>query len=72
MRIQGPEKPHRLRDVVASVLAAALGVQSDKNRARDSQYGSPRHFIIGGIIGTLVFVAAVYLAVRLVLRIAGV
>jgi divalent metal cation (Fe/Co/Zn/Cd) transporter len=72
MRIDGSDKPHGLRDVVASVLAAAFGVQSSKNRERDFQHGSPRQFIVIGIIATILFIAAVYLAVRLVLRVAGV
>lgn len=72
MRIDGPEKPHGLRDVLASVLAAALGVQSNKNRERDFKHGSAGQFIMVGIIATIGFIAAVYLTVRFVLQLAGV
>jgi len=72
MRIDRSEKPHGLREVVASVLAAAFGVQSNKNRERDFQHGSPGQFIVVGIIATILFIAAVYFVVRLVLKSAGV
>lgn len=53
--------------VVLSTVAAAFGVQSDKNRQRDFKGGSFTTFIIAGISFTLVFVLAVVLVVRLVL-----
>ncbi len=53
--------------VIKSILAAAIGVQSDKNRQRDFEQGSPLTFIIGGIIFTLLFIAAVATVVGLVL-----
>ncbi len=53
--------------VAKSVMAAAFGVQNRKNRERDFQQGKPLHFIVGGIIGTLVFILFVILLVRLVL-----
>ena len=72
MRIEEPEKPHGWRDVIAGVMAAALGVQSEKNRQRDFEHGSPRQFVIVAIIATLVFIGLVYAAVRVVLKLAGV
>ncbi len=72
MRTSDPEKPHGLADVAASVLAAALGVQSSKNRERDFRYGSLKQFVVVGIIGTILFIVAVYSMVRIVLKIAGV
>lgn len=42
--------------VIKSVLAAFLGVQSEKNRIQDFQRSSPWPFIVTGIIMTLVFV----------------
>lgn len=72
MRIDEPEKPHGLRDVVASVLAAALGVQSEKNRERDFTQGSPKQFVIVGIGATVLFIVAIYIVVRIVLKFAGV
>ena len=43
------EKNLTLRQMLGSVLAAALGVQSGKNRARDFSHGKPSHFIILGV-----------------------
>ena len=53
-------------------MAAALGVQSEKNRQRDFEHGSPRQFVVVAIIATLVFIVLVYAAVKIVLKVAGV
>lgn len=53
--------------VIKSVLAAAIGVQSDKNRTRDFEQGNPLVFIIGGIVFTLLFIITIALIVGLVL-----
>ena len=50
--------------VARSVGAAMIGVQSRKNRERDFTEGKPIHFIIGGLIGTLLFLLAVWLLVQ--------
>ncbi|MDB2621542.1 DUF2970 domain-containing protein [Porticoccaceae bacterium] len=50
-----------------SILAAAIGVQSDKNRERDFANGSPLTFIIGGFVFTFFFIATVALVVGFVL-----
>lgn len=71
MRIEESEKPHGWRDVIAGVLAAGLGVQSEKNRQRDFEHGSPRQFLIVAIIATLTFIGLVYAAVKIVLKVAG-
>jgi hypothetical protein len=57
--------------VVRSVLAAGFGVQSDRNRERDFESGNYRHFVIAGVVFTVLFVLAVVLVVRLVLHQAG-
>lgn len=54
--------------VIASVLAAAFGVQSRKNRERDFQEGSFIYFLIAGLIGTVLFVGTMYLIVSTVLE----
>lgn len=59
-------------DVVKSVLAAFFGVQSGRNRERDFRYGKPIHFILVGLLATLLFVLTVYGVVRLILWLAGV
>jgi hypothetical protein len=58
--------------MILSVLAAFFGVQSEKNRERDFQHGRPIHFILIGLIMTLLFILAVLIAVKLALRSAGV
>jgi len=46
-------------------------VQSSKNRERDFKHGKAAHFIVVGLVATVVFVTLVILAVRLALRQAG-
>lgn len=53
--------------VIGSVLAAAFGVQSNRNRERDFKHGSARAFILAGLMGTVVFILSVVLVVKLVL-----
>ncbi len=57
--------------VVSSVLAAGLGVQSSKNRERDFKQGKIGVFIAAGIVFTLFFIGAVYTVVQVVLKGAG-
>jgi hypothetical protein len=64
-------KPSMLQ-TAGSVISAALGVQSTKNRERDFRKGSPSRFVIMGIIGTILFILTVAMVVRLVLKSAGV
>jgi len=65
-------KPPTFWQMLHSVLAAALGVQSGKNRARDFTHGKASHFIALGVLFTLVFVLVliglVQLAVHLTAR----
>jgi putative flippase GtrA len=49
-------------------LAAAIGVQSEKNRQRDFESGNPGRFVVVGIIAVLVFVCVIYLVVQLVIK----
>ena len=67
-----PQAPLTLREMLQSVLAAALGVQSGKNRSRDFSRGKPSHFILLGVLFTSVFVVVLFALVRLVLHLAGV
>lgn len=57
--------------IVGSTLAAAFGVQSSRNRERDFSRGRVSHFIVAGIVFTVVFVLAVIVVVRLVLGSVG-
>jgi len=53
--------------VLQSTLAAALGVQSRKNRERDFEHGKASHFIIAGILFTLVFIGVILAIVNVIL-----
>ena len=64
---QQPKKKPNLTALVLSILAAGFGVQSDKNRERDFNQGSPLAFILGGFLFTLLFILSVALIVGLVL-----
>ena len=50
--------------VVQSVLAAFIGVQSKANKERDFKHGKPIHFIVGGLIGTAIFIFCIWLVVQ--------
>jgi len=69
----GSEQPERLNllQVISSVFAAGLGVQSSKNRQRDFKQGRFGVFIAAGIIFTLLFIGVVFTVVQLVLKNAG-
>ncbi|WP_029921879.1 DUF2970 domain-containing protein [Nevskia soli] len=66
------ERAPTLLQTAASVVSAAFGVQSEKNRERDFKHGKASTFIIGGIVFTLLLIAVLYFAVRLSLKAAGV
>lgn len=57
--------------VISSVFAAGLGVQSSKNRERDFKQGRAGVFIAAGLIFTLGFIALMVVIVQLVLKGAG-
>ncbi len=65
------DKPPTFWQMLHSVLAAAFGVQSGKNRARDFTRGKPSHFIILGVLFTALFVLVIFGVVKLVLHLAG-
>lgn len=60
-------KGPNLLQVVGSVLAAAFGVQSEKNRQRDFQHGNVATFISVGVVATILFVLLIYGTVKLVI-----
>jgi hypothetical protein len=65
---QPDEKPLTFWQIAGSAMAAAFGVQKSANRERDFSRGKPMHFIIAGIVFTVVFVLIVVTVVQLVLR----
>ena len=63
---QPPNKPSLL-DVVKSVAASALGVQSAANRERDFQQQSVVPYIVVGVFFVILFIMTLLLIVSLVL-----
>lgn len=69
-----PDAPAQLKkkmkpgQVISSVFAAGLGVQSSKNRERDFSEGSAGTFIAAGLIFTALFIGGLYLLVQIVLK----
>lgn len=61
------QKRPGLGSVVKSVLAAGIGVQSDKNRKDDFENGNPLVFVIAGFVGTFLFIAIIATIVGFVL-----
>lgn len=61
-----------LLSVFGSVLASMFGVQSSSKHAQDFVHGKPIHYILVGLIVTLVFILTVWGVVRLVMSLAGV
>lgn len=64
-------KPPNFWQMLHSVLAAAFGVQSGKNRARDFTHGKASHFIALGVGFTLVFILVLVGLVQLALHLTG-
>ena len=52
--------------ILRSSLAAGLGVQSSRNRQRDFADGSPRRFIVMGLVLTILFIALLITVIRIV------
>ncbi len=67
-----PNKKPGFWQIVASTLAAAFGVQSNKNRERDFSGGNIYTYIAAGVIFTAFFVVGMILLVKLVLSASGV
>lgn len=57
--------------LLQSVLAALLGVQSESARHRDFSKGRPLHFIIIGVVATVLLVLIFAGIVRLILSVSG-
>jgi DUF2970 family protein len=68
---QKPTRKLNPLQVIASVFAAGLGVQSSKNRERDFKQGRIGVFIAAGIIFTLMFIGTVMFVVQTVIKNAG-
>ena len=64
------KKPGPLQ-VVGSVISAAFGVQSSRNRERDFQHGCFRNYVIAAVGFVMVFIVVVFSVVQMVLKSAG-
>ena len=57
--------------VLWSVLASMFGVQSNRRREEDFAHGKPSHYIIVGLLVTVVFILLVWAVVQVVMKVAG-
>jgi hypothetical protein len=58
--------------VLGSVMASMFGVQSSRRHETDFTHGKPIHYIMVGLLVTLVFILTVWGVVKLVVSLAGV
>jgi len=58
--------------VLGSVMASMFGVQSSRRHETDFPHGKPIHYIMVGLLVTLVFILTVWSVVKLVISLAGV
>lgn len=65
-------RPQSFFSVLWSVLASMFGVQSNRRREEDFTHGKPSHYILVGLLVTVVFVLTVWAVVQLVMKVAGV
>lgn len=67
--IQQPKIPVKMGflHLLATTLAAAIGVQSSKNLEQDFSQKSPIPFIFAGIVFTVIFLLSVIFIVKIVL-----
>jgi Protein of unknown function (DUF2970) len=63
---------HSLLSVLGSVLASMFGVQSSHKHEADFTHGKPMHYILVGLLVTLVFILTVWGVVKLVVGLADV
>ena len=59
-------KPSLLH-VIKSVLAAGIGVQSNKNREIDFEHGSLPSYLIVGLVATVLFILSLIFIVSIIL-----
>lgn len=77
MSEQRGERPANQRkpgliDVIKSVGAAFFGVQSEANRRRDFSHGKLHHYVLVGLMATVLFVLVLAGIVALIVSRAGV
>lgn len=70
-KVDSPPQPKakpkpKLGQLVLSVLAAAVGVQSNRNREQDFQQSSILPYIVAGIVFTILFLTSLIFIVSLI------
>jgi len=65
------DRPPTFWQMLHSIMAAAFGVQTHKNRARDFTHGKPWHFVILGVAFTVLLALSLVGIVQLVLHFAA-
>ena len=73
-RMTSPPPPSQrpsLWEVTRSVAAAFFGVQSSRQRKRDFTHGNPLHYLIVGLLMTLLVSGLFWATVKLALRYAA-
>jgi uncharacterized membrane protein len=68
MSKKNEEKSPSAWNIVTSVLAAMIGVQSDQNRERDFKHGSMGNYIFVGIVVVAIFVFSLIAIVNNILE----
>ena len=68
MTDQDEQKPPSTWNVITSVLAAMIGIQSDQNRERDFKHGSVGNYIFVGIVVVTIFVFSLIAIVNSILE----
>lgn len=66
-RNQDDDKPLTFFQMLGSVLAAFIGIQSEKNRERDFKKMKPHHVLIAGLLLVAVFMGTVIAIVSSIL-----
>jgi hypothetical protein len=66
------KKKTSLKQVIGSVIASFLGVQGSDEYQRDFTHGKPHHYIIAGLIFTILFILFVVGLVKAAMYLAGV
>jgi len=70
-RSRNSTEKQSILSVLWSVLASVFGVQSNRRREEDFTHGKASHYIIIGLLVTVVFVLVVWGVVSLVMQLSG-
>lgn len=65
---QPEQKKLSIFQLVGSLFAGAIGVQSSKNRERDFQVNSIMPFVIGGLIFTGLFIGTIFTLINIFVK----